>query len=280
MHLGCHLSISKGFKTAAETAVSIGANTFQFFTRNPRGGRAKAIDPKDLIGLEAILEKHRFGPLFAHGSYTMNLASDKADVREFAKGILLDDMDRLAVLPPNTLYVFHPGSYVSGNPQTGMEWIVAALEEAVARNPKANICLEGMSGTGTEIGSEFEQLGAIIRGVTHNENLGICLDTCHLYSAGYDIKGDLDGVLQQIDEYVGIDRVRMIHLNDSKAPLGSHKDRHEKLGEGTLGWDAIIAFITHPKLIGTPINLETPNEIEGYKEEIEEIRRRTGQPLL
>lgn len=275
MYLGCHLSITKGFKSAAETAVSIGANSFQFFTRNPRGGRAKEIDPKDIIGLREIMETYEFGPLFAHGSYTMNLSSDKEDVREFANMVLMDDMRRLAQLPENTIYVFHPGSHVGQGAEVGIQFIVDALKEAVKVNPHANIALEGMSGKGTEIGYRFEQLKDIIDGVGH-ESIGICIDTCHMYSAGYDIVSQPDDVISQIDAIVGINKLRAIHLNDTMTELGSRKDRHAKLGEGLIGVDALVNFITKPELANKPLNLETPNEIDGYKAEIELIRSRVS----
>lgn len=273
MHLGCHLSITKGFKAAAETAVSIGANSFQFFTRNPRGGRAKDIDPQDIIQLREIMKRYEFGPLFAHGSYTMNLSSDKEDVREFANMILIDDMKRLMQLPEDTIYVFHPGSHVGQGSEKGIEFIVDGLKEAVKVNPHANIALEGMSGKGTEIGYRFEELKEIIDGVGH-DSIGICIDTCHMYSAGYDIVCQPEDVIDEINSIIGLNKLRAIHLNDSMTELGSRKDRHAKLGEGLIGVDALIKFITKPELANKPLNLETPNELDGYKDEIELIRSR------
>lgn len=273
MYIGCHLSITKGFKSAAQTAQSIGANTFQFFTRNPRGGRARDINPEDITALRKIMTENNFGPLFAHGSYTMNLSSDKPDVREFASMILNDDMNRLAVIPEDTIYVFHPGSHVGQGVEEGIEFIVEALKEAVKINPYANIALEGMSGKGTEIGYRFEHLKDIIDGVGH-DNIGICIDTCHMYSAGYDIVDKPDEVIAEIDRLIGLHKVKAIHLNDSMTELGSRKDRHAKLGEGTIGVDAVVDFITKPELIGKPLNLETPNELDGYEAEIKLIRER------
>ncbi|MDO5718327.1 MAG: deoxyribonuclease IV [Tissierellia bacterium] len=269
--LGCHLSISKGFKAAAEIANSIGANTFQFFTRNPRGGRAKALDPKDIKGLKQIMSENNFGPLSAHGSYTMNLCSNKEDVRDFASRIIIDDMLRLRELPENTVYVFHPGSHVGQGVEEGIEYIIRGLKDAVDVYPEANIALEGMTGKGSEIGFKFEHIKNIIDGVGKG-NLGICLDTCHLYSAGYDIVNDLEGVISEIDDTIGKERIMAVHLNDSMTEMGSNKDRHEKLGEGSIGIDALVRFASHPALKGRPINLETPNEIDGYEREIKLVR--------
>ena len=219
------------------------------------------------------MQEHSFGPLFAHGSYTMNLCSDKPDVREFASMILNDDMKRLAMLPEDTIYVFHPGSHVGQGEEKGIEYIILALKEAVKINPYANIALEGMSGKGTEIGYRFEHLKDIIDGVGTN-NIGICIDTCHMYSAGYDIVAKPDEVIAEIDRIIGINNVKAIHLNDSMTELGSRKDRHAKLGEGNIGIEAIVDFITKPALIEKPLNLETPNELDGYETEIKLMRER------
>lgn len=271
LNIGCHLSIAKGFAKAAQQAVDIGGNTFQFFTRNPRGGKAKALDPKDIEKLSIIMEEHKFAPLFAHGSYTMNLCSDKEDIREFAKGILKDDLVRLSQLP-KAYYIFHPGSHVKQGSEKGIEFIIEALNEAITEEIDITILLEGMSGKGTEIGRNFEEIATIIQGVKHNKNLGICIDTCHLYSAGYDIVNDLDGVLKQIDDTIGLDRLKAIHLNDSKTEFASNKDRHEVIGEGSIGDEAIIRIINHPLLRELTFNLETPNELDGYKMEIEYLK--------
>ncbi|MBU5312520.1 deoxyribonuclease IV [Tissierella carlieri] len=272
LNIGCHLSISKGFYNAALDAVSIGANTFQFFTRNPRGGKAKEIDMEDINKLKELMIEHKFVPLFAHGAYTMNLASDKEETREFANMILRDDLERLKIIP-NTYYVFHPGSHVGQGSEKGIEFIVNALNRAIDEDNETIVLLEGMSGKGTEIGRNMEELKAIIDGVKSNKNLGICIDSCHLYSAGYDIVNNLDGVLEEIDKIIGIDRLKAVHLNDSKVEFGSNKDRHEVIGEGTIGIDAIINIINHPLLRNLPFNLETPNELDGYKKEIEMLRR-------
>lgn len=272
LNIGCHLSISKGFHKAALDAVSIGGNTFQFFTRNPRGGKAKDLDLEDINKLKQIMEEYNFAPLFAHGAYTMNLASDKSHTREFAKMILKDDLERLKVIP-NAYYIFHPGSHVGQGSKKGIELIVEALNESIAEDNDTIILLEGMSGKGTEIGRNMEELKTIIDGVKYNKNLGICIDTCHLYSSGYDIVNDLDGVLKRIDNTVGLDRLKAIHLNDSKVEFASNKDRHEVIGQGTIGLESIVKLINHPVLRELPFNLETPNELEGYKEEIALLRR-------
>lgn len=267
MKIGCHLSVAQGFYKAGQEALRIGGNTFQFFTRNPRGGQAKALDYKDLQQLKELMEEHDFGTLFAHGSYTMNLCSDKPEIRKYAKDILKDDIDRVSKIP-NSLYVFHPGSHVKQGVEAGILQIIEALNDVIEPDNQVTICLEGMSGKGTEIGSTFEELNEIIQGVKYNEMLGVCLDTCHLYSAGYDIVSDLDGVLKHFDEVVGLKRLKAIHLNDSMMPFDSHKDRHEKIGKGTLGLEAIKRIITHPLLKDLPFNLETPNENDGYRDEI------------
>lgn len=272
LNIGCHLSISKGYYNAALEAVSIGANTFQFFTRNPRGGKAKEIDMEDINRLKDLMNEYKFAPLFAHGAYTMNLCSDKEGTREFANMILKDDLERLKIIP-NTYYVFHPGSHVGQGSERGIEFIVDALNNVIDENNDTVILLEGMSGKGTEIGRNMEELKSIIDGVKYNKNLGICIDTCHLYSAGYDIANNLDGVLKEIDKTIGINRIKAVHLNDSKVDFASNKDRHEVIGEGTIGFDAIVNVINHPLLKDLPFNLETPNELDGYKKEIEILRR-------
>lgn len=271
MILGCHLSVAKGFYKAGQQAVSIGANSFQFFTRNPRGGKAKELNISDLNQLRELMVQHDFGHLLAHGSYTMNLCSDKEETRGYARNLLKDDLKRVAQIP-KALYVFHPGSHVKQGSEVGIRYIIEALNEAIDKNNTVTICLEGMSGKGTEIGRSFEELSAIINGVHYNQHLGVCIDTCHLYSAGYDIVNDLDGVLEQFDEIIGLDRLKAIHLNDSKMPFASNKDRHEKIGQGTIGSDAIQRIVSHPKLRDLPFNLETPNEIEGYQYEIAYLR--------
>ncbi|RQD68854.1 MAG: deoxyribonuclease IV [Tindallia sp. MSAO_Bac2] len=269
--IGCHLSITKGFYKAGLDAVSIGANTFQFFTRNPRGGKAKEINAEDINKLTQLMEENDFGPLFAHASYTMNLCSDKKATREFSKMIFQDDLKRLPLLP-ESLYVFHPGSHVGQGSERGIELIIEAMNESIKDDTEATILLEGMSGKGTEIGGSLEELKQIIDGVKNNKKIGICLDSCHLYSAGYDLVNDLDGVLEEVDHIIGLDRLKAFHLNDSKVEYRSRKDRHEVIGEGTLGQEAIIQIINHPKLKDIPFNLETPNELEGYHQEIAFLR--------
>lgn len=271
LNIGCHLSISKGYHKTALEAISIGANTFQFFPRNPRGGKAKDLDLEDIEKLQKLMNEHNFAPLFVHGAYTMNLASDKKHVREFAKEILKDDLDRLEKIT-NCYYIFHPGSHVGQGAEKGIELIIDALNEIIPGDNRITILLEGMSGKGTEIGRSMEELRLIIDGVNNNENLGICIDTCHLYSSGYDIVNDLDGVLEQIDKVVGLERLKAVHLNDSKVEFNSNKDRHEIIGDGTIGKDTIIKVINHPILRRLPFNLETPNDVQGHKEEIEFLR--------
>ncbi len=265
--IGCHLTISKGFEHAVKEAIKIDANTFQFFTRNPRGGKARELNFNDINKAKELMKQNNFGALFAHASYTMNLCSDKQDIREFAFSILRDDIQRLESIP-ESIYIFHPGSHVGNGYDKGIDYISSALNELVSNTTKSFICLEGMSGKGTEIGGEFEHLARIIDKVTYNEKIGICLDTCHLYSSGYDIVNDLEGVLNNIDNTIGLDRIKALHINDSMTELGSKKDRHEKLGLGTIGLEGIINFINHPKLKHISCNLETPNDIHGYKNEI------------
>lgn len=272
LKIGSHISISNGFHKAALDAISIGANTFQFFTRNPRGGRAKELDVDDINKLKELMKEYNFAPLFAHGAYTMNLASDKNETREFAKMILKDDLKRIQEIS-NSYYIFHPGSHVKQGVEKGIELIVESLNEAIDEDNDSIILLEGMSGKGTEIGRSMEELKMIIDGVKNNKNLGICIDSCHLYSAGYDIVNNLDGVLEEIDRIVGIDRVKAVHLNDSKMEFASNKDRHEIIGEGTIGMEAIVNIINHPLLRNLPFNLETPNELDGHKKEIEILRK-------
>lgn len=271
LNIGCHISIAKGFFHAGNEARAIGANTFQFFTRNPRGGKAKALDSEDLTKLQQLMKEENFARIFAHGSYTMNLASNKKDTRDFAKEILKDDLNRVEEIT-NCYYIFHPGSHVKQGIDQGIEYIIEALNEVIDKNQSTPILLEGMSGKGTEIGGNIKELQGIIAGVEHSDRLGICLDTCHLYSAGYDIVDGLEDVLEEIDQTVGLDRLKAIHLNDSKTPFHSNKDRHEVLGQGTIGWEAIEKIIRHPKLRSLPFNLETPNDLSGYETEINKLR--------
>jgi apurinic endonuclease (APN1) len=272
LNIGCHLSISKGFYFAGKQALEIGANTFQYFTRNPRGGGRRELDLEDVKKLFALIEEYKFAPLFAHAPYTMNLCSDKEDIRNFAKNVLKEDIERLKYLP-KSYYIFHPGSHVGQGLDAGIGYIANALNQVIKEDNNITILLEGMSGKGSEVGKNFEELKAIIDGVKYNKNLGVCLDTCHLHSAGYDIVNDLDGVLDKIDKTIGFHRVYGVHLNDNKNSLASFKDRHEVIGEGSIGLDSIIKLINHPRMKNLTYNLETPNELEGYKKEIELLRK-------
>ena len=272
-YFGCHLSASGGNAVMVKTALSIGANTFAFFTRNPRGSKAKPEDPADAAKAAAMLEENHFGKLVAHGAYTMNLCTADADARAFAAGILEDDLRRMAALPGN-FYNFHPGSHVGQGTQAGIDYIAAALKNALRHDYPVTVLLETMAGKGSEVGSRFEELREIIDRTEHREKLGVCLDTCHVNDAGYDIVHDLDGVLTQFDKVIGLERLKAVHVNDSKNPLGAHKDRHEKIGEGTLGLDAIVHVMTHPALREKPFYLETPNDLAGYAHEIALLRER------
>lgn len=273
MKIGCHLSIAKGYEAMLVVAESIGANTFQFFTRNPRGGKAKAIDPKDLETFKEQLESGEWGTLVAHAPYTLNLCSKTVETREFGRTMFLDDMNRLMNFPP-LYYNFHPGSHTGQGVESGIKQIVEALNDMPLANFPGWVLLEAMSGKGSEVGSRFEELAAIIDGVEHNERLGVLMDTCHVYSAGYDIMNDLNGVLDEFDRTVGLDRLKAIHLNDSLTPFDSHKDRHAKLGEGSMNAEGLLRFVSHPVISSLPMILETPNELPGYKEEIAWVRQK------
>jgi deoxyribonuclease-4 len=252
------------------TAQSIGANTFAFFTRNPRGSKAKPEDPADCAAAVTALKTGGFGPLVAHGSYTMNLCTADTDARAFAADILCDDLRRMAALPGN-YYNFHPGSHVGQGSETGICQIADALKKAMAPDYPVTVLLEAMAGKGSEVGGRFEELRAIIDAVGR-EDIGVCLDTCHIYDAGYDIVNDLDGVLVEFDRVVGLGRLKALHLNDSKNPFGSHKDRHECIGEGSLGAETFRTIVNHPVLRHLPMILETPNELPGYEAEIKLLR--------
>lgn len=266
-HIGCHLSVTKGYHHMGKEALSIGADTFQFFTRNPRGGSSKAIDQVDVNRLIDLMKLNDFGPVLAHAPYTLNPCSADGRVRDFALEVFAEDLEKLENLP-GTLYNFHPGSHVGQGVDQGIELIVEILDKVMTENQSTIILLETMSGKGSEVGSQFEELRKIMDMARFGEKLGVCLDTCHVYDAGYDIVGDLDGVLEAFDRIIGLDRLKAIHLNDTKNPFNSHKDRHEKIGEGHLGIDAISRIINHPKLKHLPFYLETPNEVPGYAEEI------------
>lgn len=269
--IGPHISIAKGFSKAGEIAVEIGANTFQFFSRNPRGGNAKQFDEKDIEKFQKIRKENKFGAILAHAPYTMNLGGSKDEVYEFARKVIKEDIERMDSLGIEYM-CFHPGSHVGGGIDFGIKRIVDALNEALTGEENITLLLETMSGKGTEIGFDFNQLKEIIDGVEHNEKIGVCLDTCHVFSAGYDIVNDLDGVLEEFDKIVGLDRLKTIHLNDSMMPFGDKKDRHAVIGEGKIGLEAIINFMTHPKISHLPFFLETPLEDEGHKREIAMIK--------
>ncbi len=269
-YIGCHLSASNGNVAMIRTAEAIGANTFAFFTRNPRGSKAKKEDPADCAAAMEALNEKGFGKLVAHGSYTMNLCTADADARAFACEVLCDDLRRMAALP-GQFYNFHPGSHVGQGTEQGIEYIAAALKKALEPEYPVTVLLETMAGKGSEIGGRFEEIKAIIDAVG-SDKIGVCLDTCHVFDAGYDIANNLDGVLDEFDRVVGLERLYALHLNDSKNPMGSHKDRHACIGEGYLGVDTFRAIVNHPALEGKPMILETPNELPGYAREIELLR--------
>ena len=271
LYIGYHLSSVNGFLAMGLEAINAGANTFAFFTRNPRGGKAKAIDPDDASALRGLLTGNNFGKLVAHAPYTLNPCSDKPNVREFARVCMEDDLKRMEYLPEN-YYNFHPGSHVGQGTEAGIEMITALLNDILSQEQTTTVLLETMSGKGSEVGGRFEELAAIIDGVELKDKIGVCMDSCHISDAGYDIINDLDGVLDEFDRVVGLDRLKALHINDSKNPPGSHKDRHACIGEGELGLDVIGRFINHPKLAGLPCILETPNEFEAYKREIQMLR--------
>ena len=275
LKIGCHLSVSDGFLAMGKTAESIGANTFQYFTRNPRGGSAKAIDEKDIAAFLEYASQHRMSHFLAHAPYTLNLCSDKKHTREFARDTLEDDIKRVEYLPDG-LYNFHPGSHVGQGMEAGISIISDTLNQILRPEQTVTVLLETMSGKGSEVGGRFEELREIIDRVTLKEKLGVCLDTCHIHDAGYDIVNDLDGVLTEFDRIIGLDRLRAVHINDSKNPLGAKKDRHETIGNGHIGLDALGRVINHPALRDMPFLLETPNELPGYKEEIALLRGLEG----
>lgn len=270
-YLGCHLSASKGFLHMAKEASLIGANTFQFFTRNPRGFAAKDIDEADIQSFLEYTAKNGFGKILAHAPYTLNPSSADEKVRDLALRIMHDDMERMEFIPGN-LYNFHPGSHVGQGAEKGIELTSQLLNTILTPGQSTIVLLETMSGKGSEIGRNFEELRAIIDKVTLNEKVGVCLDTCHVYDAGYDIVGNLDGVLDEFDRIIGLDRLYAIHMNDSKNPFESHKDRHEKIGEGFIGLETMKNIINNPRLKHLPVFLETPNELDGYKAEIELLK--------
>ena len=273
MKIGCHLSSSGGYLAMAQTAVSIGANVFQFFTRNPRGGAAKPVDKSDAAAFMEFAAANGIGPILAHAPYTLNAAGAEARVRDFAEMTMLDDLRRLE-LTPGAMYNFHPGSHVGQGAEKGMELIsgmLARIFKALGKPPATAVLLETMSGKGSEVGGRFEELREIIDRAESGGGgvrLGVCLDTCHVWDGGYDIVGDLDGVLAEFDRVIGLDRLRALHVNDSMNARGAHKDRHAKIGAGKIGLDAFGRIVNHPKLRDLPLYLETPCDLQGYKEEI------------
>ena len=271
LNIGCHLSTTKGYENMGKDAVRIGANTFQFFTRNPRGGKAKDIDMEDMAAFLKIAKENNFVKILAHAPYTLNPCSADEKTRAFAKSMMIDDLKRMELMP-NNLYNFHPGSHVKQGVEVGINYIVDLLNEVIKPEQTTTILLETMAGKGTEVGRKFEEIAEIISRVELKDHIGVCLDTCHIYDAGYDIVKDLDGVLEEFDRIIGLDRLHAVHLNDSKNPFESHKDRHEKIGEGHIGIETITKIINHPKLRHLPFFLETPNEIEGHAEEIKLLK--------
>ena len=274
-YIGCHLSASDGFLAMGKTALSIGANTFQFFTRNPRGSKAKAIDPADVAAFLALAAEHGLGTLVAHAPYTINPCSKDERTREFARMTLADDLKRMEHLPGN-VYNFHPGSHTGQGIETGICQIAETLNAILTPDIRTTVLLETMSGKGSEVGSRFEELREIIDRVELSDKLGVCLDTCHVSDAGYDIADDPDGVLAEFDRVIGLDRLRAVHVNDSLNPRGSHKDRHARIGEGCLGAEALGRVVRHPALQGLPFVLETPNELPGYAREIALLKELHG----
>ena len=270
--IGCHLSVAKGFLTMAKDAVSIDANTFQFFTRNPRGGKAKAIDPADMAAFHEFAATHGITRILAHAPYTLNPCSKNPETREFARATLADDLVRMEETP-GQLYNMHPGSHTGQGADAGIEMITDALNEVLHADQTTTLLLETMAGKGSEVGRTFEEIARIIDGVKLSDHVGVCLDTCHIWDAGYDIAGDLDGVVREFDQVIGLDRLKAIHLNDSLNPCGAHKDRHARIGEGHIGFEALSAVTKHPALRDLPFYLETPNDkLSGWGEEIAALR--------
>lgn len=273
LYIGNHTSSSKGYTAMGRQMLANGGNTFAFFTRNPRGGKAKEIDPEDVKKFLELEQENGFGKLVAHAPYTMNCASDKENLREFAREILADDMKRMELTPGN-YYNFHPGSHVGQGAEVGIAKIAEILNEVLTKEQTTTVLLETMSGKGSEVGRNFQELRQIIDQVELKEKLGVCLDTCHVWDGGYDIVNDLDGVLTEFDQIIGLDRLKAIHLNDSMNGLGSHKDRHAKIGEGEIGLEALVRVINHPATRGIPFILETPNDDEGWRREISLLREK------
>lgn len=271
LHIGCHLSVSQGFLHMGEEALSIGADTFQFFTRNPRGGSVRPLDTDDMAALNRLMAEHHFAPILAHAPYTLNGCSKTEKTRTFAREAMADDLRRLEYLD-NCRYNFHPGSHVGQGAEAGIDFIADMLNTCMFKGQKTTVLLETMAGKGTEVGRNFEEIAAIIEKVDLQDHIGVCLDTCHVFDGGYDIVHHLDDVLTQFDTHIGLSRLKAVHINDSKNELGSHKDRHEKIGEGHIGIEAFTRIINHPALRHLPFYLETPNELAGYAHEISLLR--------
>lgn len=269
--IGCHLSASKGYLNMAKEAISIGANTFQFFTRNPRGGQAKPIDENDIKAFLEYSKENGINVILAHAPYTLNACSADPEIREFAKNTMADDLKRMEYTPGN-YYNFHPGSHVQQGVEIGTNYIIEMLNQVLTKEQTTTVLLETMAGKGSEIGRTFEEIKAIIDRVDLKEKLGVCLDTCHIWEGGYDIVTDFDSVLDEFDKVIGLDKLKTIHLNDSKNDKAAHKDRHEKIGEGKIGLDAITKIINNERVKDLPFYLETPNELDGYKKEIEMLK--------
>ena len=276
LYIGNHTSSSKGYAAMGRRIVKNGGNTFAFFTRNPRGGNAKAIDPADVAKFQEIAREHEFGKIVAHAPYTLNACAAKENLRDFARNTFSDDLKRMEATPGN-YYNFHPGSHVGQGMEVGIQKIAEVLNAVLTEDQTTTVLLETMSGKGSEVGSHFEELRAIMDLVEKRDKLGICLDTCHVWDGGYDIVNNLDGVLTEFDRIIGLDHLKAIHLNDSLNPLGSHKDRHARIGEGQIGLDALVRVIRHPALEGKPFILETPNDDEGWTREIALLRERYSE---
>lgn len=271
LNIGCHLSASNGFLEMGKEALEINANTFQFFSRNPRGSKAKEIDPEDVKAFLALVKENKFASVLAHAPYTLNACSAKEQTREFTIATMADDLNRMEYLP-NNMYNFHPGSHVGQGAEVGIEQITSMLNTILKPDQTTIVLLETMAGKGTEIGRNFEELKRILDGVELKEKMGVCLDTCHIFDGGYDIVNDLDGVIDEFDKVIGLEKLHAIHLNDSMNQMGSHKDRHAKIGDGYIGLEALIRVINHPKLRNLPFFLETPNDLSGYGKEISMLR--------
>ena len=276
LYIGNHTSSSKGYAAMGRQIVKNGGNTFAFFTRNPRGGNAKAIDPADVAKFQEIAREHEFGKIVAHAPYTLNACAAKENLRDFARNTFSDDLKRMEATPGN-YYNFHPGSHAGQGIEVGIQKIAEVLNAVLTEEQTTTVLLETMAGKGSEVGSHFQELRAIMDLVEKRDKLGICLDTCHVWDGGYDIVNDLDGVLTEFDRIIGLDHLKAIHLNDSLNPLGSHKDRHARIGEGQMGLDALVRVIRHPALEGKPFILETPNDDEGWTREIALLRERYSE---